>query len=81
MPDWTTRIAVRMTTASVRRPGVTVSIALGLVAFFLVQASTLVKEVGYSAYFGRDNPLVDRVVGTQREFNVGLQLLVVFGCQ
>ena len=47
----------------------------------MLQASSLVKEVGYSAYFGRDNPLVDRVVTFQREFQVGLQLLVVFGCQ
>jgi predicted RND superfamily exporter protein len=81
LPDLTARIAVRMTTASVRRPGVTVLIALALVGFFLVQASTVVKEVGYSAYFGRDNPLVNRVVDFQREFHVGLQLLVVFGCQ
>ena len=81
MPSLTTRIAVRMTAASVRRPGVTVLIALGLVAFFLLQTRTLVKEVGYSAYFGRHNPLVNKLVDFQREFHVGLQLLVVFGCQ
>ena len=81
MASLTTRIAVRMTAASVRRPGVTVLLALALVGFFVVEASQVVKEVGYSAYFGRDDPQVQRMVDFQRQFQVGLQLLVVFGCQ
>lgn len=81
MSDRTSGPIARLTKLSVGKPWVTVAIALVLVAIFLGLASQLVKEVGYSAYFGRDNPEVHRIVDFQKEFQVGLPILVVFGCR
>lgn len=80
MLDRISGLARYLTEASVRRPWLTVAVGLGLTAFLLVQAARLTSEVGYSAYFGPDDPAVERLSDFFEEFDSGLHVLVVFGC-
>lgn len=80
MLDRVSRIARDLTEASVRRPWLTVLLGLGLTAVLLAQAARLKSEVGYAAYFGPDDPAVERLSSFFDEFDSGLHVLVVFGC-
>jgi len=44
------------------------------------RATELTSEVGYPAYFGPDDPAVERLEEFLAEFQSGLQVLVVFSC-
>ena len=80
MLDRISRIARVLTEASVRRPWLTVVLGLGLTIALLTQAARLGSEVGYAAYFGPDDPAVERLADFFEEFDSGLHVLVVFGC-
>lgn len=80
MLDRISNLARRLTEVSVRRPWLTVVLGLGLTAAMLFQASRLTSEVGYAAYFGPDDPAVERLSDFFEEFDSGLHVLVVFGC-
>lgn len=80
MLDRISGLARHLTEVSVRRPWLTVAVGLGLTAFLLVQAARLTSEVGYAAYFGPDDPAVERLSDFFEEFDSGLHVLVVFGC-
>lgn len=80
MLDRSANVARWLTEASVRRPGWTVLIGLGLTALLLAQAARLTSEVGYAAYFGPDDPAVERLAEFFQEFDSGAHVLVVFGC-
>lgn len=80
MLDRVSSLARRLTELSVRRPLLTVLMGLGLTAALLFQAAQLTSEVGYAAYFGPDDPAVQRLSDFFEEFDSGLHVLVVFGC-
>lgn len=80
MLDRISGLARQLTEASVRRPWLTVVLGLGLTAALLVQAARLTSEVGYAAYFGPDDPAVQRLSNFFEEFDSGLHVLVVFAC-
>jgi predicted RND superfamily exporter protein len=80
MLDRISGLARHLTEASVRRPWLTVVLGLGLTAALLVQAARLTSEVGYAAYFGPNDPAVQRLSDFFEEFDSGLHVLVVFGC-
>lgn len=73
-------LARYLTEVSVRRPLLTVLLGLGLTLALLFQAAQLTSEVGYAAYFGPDDPAVQRLSDFFEEFDSGLHVLVVFGC-
>ncbi len=73
-------LARYLTEVSVRRPLLTVLLGLGLTMALLFQAARLTSEVGYAAYFGPDDPAVQRLSDFFEEFDSGLHVLVVFGC-
>jgi uncharacterized protein len=74
------RLAPRLTAASVRRPRLTVALGLACTGLLLLQAAQLTKEVGFAAYFGPNDPGVQRLSSFFEEFDTGLHVLVVFGC-
>jgi uncharacterized protein len=80
MLDGVSSFARQLTEASVRRPWVAVAVGLALTAVLLSQAARLTSEVGYAAYFGPDDPAVERLARFFEEFDSGLHVLVVFGC-
>lgn len=73
-------LARYLTEVSVRRPLLTVLLGLGFTLALLFQAAQLTSEVGYAAYFGPDDPAVQRLSDFFEEFDSGLHVLVVFGC-
>ena len=78
--DAASNLARRLTRASVTRPRLTAAVGLGLTLLLLHQASRLVGEVGYAAYFGPGDPAVARLADFFEEFESGLHVLVAFGC-
>ena len=74
------QLARILVTASVRRPRRTAALGLGLTLALLVPAAHLTSEVGYAAYFGPDDPAVQRLGDFFEEFDSGLHVLLVFGC-
>lgn len=80
MLDRISGLARHLTEASVRRPWLTVVLGLGLTAVLLFQAAGLTSEVGYAAYFGPEDPAVERLSDFFEEFDSGLHVLVVSGC-
>jgi predicted RND superfamily exporter protein len=74
------RLARLLTAASVRRPGLTLAVALGLTVPLGLAAARLSSEVGYAAYFGPDDPAVERLADFFEEFESGLHVVVAFGC-
>lgn len=80
MLDRVSSLARHLTEVSVRRPWLTVALGLGLTVVLLTQAARLTSEVGYAAYFGPDDPAVERLSNFFEEFDSGLHVLIVFGC-
>jgi len=73
-------LARLLTEISVRRPLATAAVGLAVTLGLAFQAAQLTSEVGYAAYFGPDDPAVDRLSSFFEEFDSGLHVLVVFGC-
>lgn len=69
-----------LTEISVRRPLATAAVGLALTVALAFQAAQLTSEVGYAAYFGPNDPAVERLSNFFEEFDSGLHVLVVFGC-
>ncbi|MDJ0865051.1 MAG: MMPL family transporter [Myxococcota bacterium] len=76
-----TRLATRLAALGVRRPFATTGVAAALVGWLLLHAAGLESEVGYAAYFGPDDPQVERLAAFLDEFESGIHMLVVFGCR
>ena len=71
-------IAGDLTRASVRRPFIVIGLGVALLGFLLAQATRVTTEVGYAAYFGPDDPSVERLSNFLDEFDSGLHILMVF---
>lgn len=74
------RLASALAAFGVRHPGWTLGLALVVVAALALPATRLTNEVGYAGYFGPDDPRVERLEAFLEEFESGLHVLVVFGC-
>ena len=64
-----------------RAPPLHRGLAVVLVTALGWRATGLTSVVGYPAYFGPDDPAVERLEDFLAEFQSGLQILVVFSCE
>ncbi len=71
-------LAKRIVRASIRRPLLAALVWLILAAFLMSQAAGLTSEVGYPAYFGPEDPAVQRFGAFLAEFESGLHILLAF---
>lgn len=77
----TSHVSAGVTAVSLRRPHLTLFVALVAIVGCALQMLQLRKEVGYAAFFGPDAPGVVRLTNFLEEFDSGLHVVIAFGCQ